>query len=94
MLYSGVRANFRRPRPFNYSGAGARDTAAWHPGQIKPPHRSCLCPPPATRRSDEFFMDLSYSGLSAWLPAALLVSLPVTSRSCQERVFTGKKEEK
>lgn len=94
VLYSRVRANFRRPHPFNYSSAGAQDMAALFPGQIKPPHQSWLCPPPATLRPYEFFMDLLLSlGLSLWLPAALLVPLPVPSQSGKERVVTGKAEE-
>lgn len=94
VLYSGVRANFRRPRPFNYSGAGARDTAVLFLGQIKPPHQSCLCPPPAMQRPDEFFMALPLSsGLSLWLPASLTVPLPLTSQSGKESVVTGKAEE-
>lgn len=68
--------------------------AALFPGQIKPPHQSWLCPPPATLRPYEFFMDLLLSlGLSLWLPAALLVPLPVPSQSGKERVVTGKAEE-
>lgn len=94
VLYSGVRANFRRPRPFNYSSAGAQDMAALFPGQIKPPRQSWLCPPPSTLRPYEFFMALLLSsGLSLWLPAAMLVLLPVTSQSGNERVVTGKTEE-
>lgn len=93
VLYSGVRANFRRPRPFNYSGAGARDTAALFLGQIKPPHQSCLCPPPTMQRPDEFFMALPLSsGLSLWLPAALTVPLPLTSQSGRKELSQVKQK--
>ncbi len=86
VLYSGVRANFRRPRPFNYSGAGARDTTAFFLGQIKPPHHSCLCPPPAMQRPDECFMALPLSsGLLLWLPAALAVARKELSRVKQKK---------
>lgn len=68
--------------------------AALFLGQIKPPHQSWLCPPPATQRPYECFMTLLLSpGLSLWLPAALPVPLPVTSMSGKERVVIGKAEE-
>lgn len=68
--------------------------AALFPGQIKPPHQSWLCPPPATQRPYECFMALLLSpGLSLWLPAALPVPLPVTSLSGKESVVISKAEE-